>query len=121
MQTATHDGVKLDACKTCRGVWFDHDELAFIWRLELSTSIQRHQGQTGGLTAGDGALVVADALMYSPWLVFQGAHVAGHAAAVSVEALTHAPEAIAGVAEVAGEAAGGVFMTIIEILGDLFS
>lgn len=121
METATHEGVKLDACRSCKGVWFDHDELSFIWRLELSTSIQRHQNQPGGLAGGDGALVVADALMYSPWLVFQGAHMAGHAAAVSVEALTHAPEAIAGVAEVAGEAAGGVFMTIIEILGDLFS
>jgi Zn-finger nucleic acid-binding protein len=119
METATHQGVQLDACKSCKGVWFDHSELASLWQLELVTSLQKHQSRSS--VAGEGPLVVLDALAYTPWLVFEGAHLTGHVVAASAEALAQAPQAVGVVVEAAGEAAEGVFATILEILGDLFS
>ena len=119
MQSATQHGVKLDACRSCKGVWFDHDELMSIWRLELATSVRRHETPPGGV-AETGALVVLDALTYSPWLALEGMHAAGHVIGASAGALAHAPEAVGGMVEVAGEAASGVFATILEIIGGLF-
>ena len=119
MQAATQHGVKLDACRSCKGVWFDHEELMAIWRLELSSSLRRHELATPG--AGEtGALVVLEALTYSPWLALEGVHVAGHVLDASASALAHAPEAVGGMVEVAGEAASGVFAAIVEIISGLF-
>lgn len=121
MDAATHQGVRLDACRSCKGVWFDHDELASIWRLEFVSSLQKRRAPGAPSVAADGALVVLDALSYSPWLAFEGAHLAGHAVAASAEVLSHAPEAAVVAVEVAGDAAAGVFETIVEILSGLFS
>jgi Zn-finger nucleic acid-binding protein len=122
METATHQGVQLDACKSCKGVWFDHSELASLWQLELTTSLQKRQNRSNvSSISGDGSLVVLDALVYTPWLVFEGAHLTGHVVAASAEALAQAPQAVGVVVEAAGEAAEGVFETILEILGSLFS
>lgn len=122
METATHQAVRLDACRSCKGVWFDHSELASLWQVELATSLQKRQSRSSGSpVAGSGTLVVLDALTYSPWLVFEGMHAAGHAVAHSAEALAQAPEAVGVVVEAAGEAAEGVFETILEILSGFFS
>ena len=121
MEVATHDGVSLDVCRRCRGVWFDHDELAAIWRMELAAAVQRRGGPRALGDARDGTLVLLDVLAYSPELAFVGARAAGHVIGASAQALTHAPEAVGMAAEVAGEAAAGVFETIVEIIGGLFS
>ena len=122
METASHEGLRLDACRSCRGVWFDHAELAAIWRVELAAAVQRRRGAGRPLhDARDGSLVLLDVLAFSPELAFVGARAAGHAIGASAEALSHAPEAVGAAAEVAGEAAAGVFEAIVEILGGLFS
>jgi Zn-finger nucleic acid-binding protein len=126
METATHRGVKLDACRSCKGVWFDHSELASVWLLAFATSLRNRQSPSRVRGAAeDGTLVVLDALMYTPWLVVDGMRVAGHAAAMSADALggalAHAPEAASVVVEAAGDAAAGVFETVVEILCGLFS
>ena len=119
MQSATQHGVKLDACRSCKGVWFDHEELMSIWRLELASSLRRHEVAAPGV-GQTGALVVLEALTYSPWLALEGVHAAGHVIDASASALAHAPEAVGGVVEVAGEAASGVFAAIVEIISGLF-
>jgi Zn-finger nucleic acid-binding protein len=122
MKTATHAGVKLDACSSCKGVWFDHEELASIWRKEFTSSMQKRSGQSGsGLAASDmGAYVVLDALSYSPWLAFEGIRLAGHVVAGSAEALSHAPQVAGAVVDAAGDAASGVFEILMDIIGSLF-
>jgi len=122
MEAATHHGVKLDACRSCKGVWFDHEELASIWRLELATSVGKRGTRSRPVGAvEDSALVVLEALSYSPWLALEGMHVAGHVIGASGEALAHAPEAVGGLVEVAGDAATSVFETIVDVISGLFS
>jgi Zn-finger nucleic acid-binding protein len=122
METATHRGVRLDACRSCKGVWFDHSELASVWLLAFATSLRNRQSPSRVPDAAeDGTLVVLDALTYAPWLVVDGMRVAGHAAAISADALAQAPQAVGVVVEAAGDAAAGVFEAVLEILGGLFS
>lgn len=120
MQSSTHNDVKLDACSSCKGIWFDHEELVSIWRLELASSVRRHGAVAGPGAAETGALVVLDALTFSPWLAFEGIHAAGHVIGASAGALAHAPEAVGGMVEVAADAASGVFETILEIISGFF-
>lgn len=119
LETRTHQGLTLDVCRSCKGVWFDHAELAAIWTLSLSAAVERHRGEPG-VTSDDGSDVLVAALLYSPDLVFYGAYAAGHVAGAGVEVLANAPEAAIGAAEVVGEAAGGVFDVILEIIGGIF-
>ncbi|MBW3629152.1 MAG: zf-TFIIB domain-containing protein [Gemmatimonadetes bacterium] len=121
MKVATHEGLRLDSCSTCKGIWFDHHELSAIWRMELSAAVDRHRGRTGaGVADSDGGLVLLEALAWNPGLVFYGAHAAGHLAGASVNALANAPEAAGAAVEAAGEAAVGVFELIMEIISGFF-
>jgi Zn-finger nucleic acid-binding protein len=119
MEHAEHGGVRVDVCRSCKGVWFDHDELAAVWNEAFGRAISHRTGRTAA--AGDGALSLMEALSYDPFLAFYGVHAAGHVLGASVDALAHAPGAAEGAIEAAGEVAGGVFETICEILGGLFS
>lgn len=137
MHAEVHDGLRLDLCRACKGVWFDHVELAAIWTLALERTAHRssgtglassHSGRRAMDTAGDGVETLAYVLAYSPDLLFYGAHAAGYAVQASAEALASAPEAAAGLAaasveaaSVAGEAAASVFEAVLEIIGGLFS
>jgi Zn-finger nucleic acid-binding protein len=117
--------VRLDVCRSCKGVWFDHDELESIWKLELQAHVQR-RGETNELTAG--SLVLLEALTYDPFLAFYGVQAAGYALGGAAEliskapaAFAAAPEAVSGMVEVAGEAASSVFETIVEIISGIFN
>jgi Zn-finger nucleic acid-binding protein len=125
MQHAFHDGINLDVCRSCKGVWFDHDELELIWKLQVNALVAKRKSALND--AGMGSLVVLDALTYDPFLAYYGIQVAGHAIGGAVQALTHipgalanVPEAAGGLAEAAGEIASSVFETIAEIIGGLF-
>ncbi|HEX2091123.1 MAG TPA: zf-TFIIB domain-containing protein [Longimicrobiaceae bacterium] len=119
MQRQTVKGVTLDACGSCKGVWFDHAELAVLWSLSLAAAMAKHRGGGSVNPSFYGPDFPVDALLDSPDLVFHGARAAGHAVASSAEALAHAPEAAAGVFSVIGDAAAAVFQVVLEILGSL--
>ena len=113
-----HEGLRLDLCRRCRGVWFDHAELHALWRLSLTASRRQHRGEMVGDV---GAWVLLDTLMYSPELLFLGARAAGMAVEGGMQVLTNAPEVATGAVEVVGDAATGVFDAILEIIGGVFS
>lgn len=127
MQAEVHDGLRLDVCRTCKGVWFDHVELAAIWNLALERSMHRKPGKGIARSAGaidvaeDSAIALTYALAYSPEIVLYGARAAGYAVSASAEALVNAPEAAAGLAAGVGEAAATVFESVLEIISGLFS
>lgn len=124
MDAHTHDGLRLDTCRNCKGVWFDHVELAAIWSLALDRVAQRRSPGTSPATTPsateDGTIVLMYALAYSPEVVLYGARAAGYAVSASAEALANAPEAAAGLIGGAGEAAASVFETILDIISGLF-
>ena len=122
MRVALHDGLRLDTCSHCKGVWFDHHELAAIWKLEVEAAVARRRHRRGSLTPYDeGTYGLLEVLAWHPGLVFYGVDAAGHAVAAGVSALGNAPETAAVVVEAAGEAAEGVFETIVEIISGFFS
>jgi len=126
MEAQVHEGLRLDVCRHCHGVWFDHAELARIWSLTLGETRRARMASRVGAShrsgaAGDVGEVLLYSLAYSPDVVLYGAHAAGYVISASAHALASAPEAAAGFAEAAGEAAGGVFEAILDIINGLFS
>ncbi|MEO5567330.1 MAG: zf-TFIIB domain-containing protein [Gemmatimonadaceae bacterium] len=105
MERRETDGLILDICKHCQGVWFDNAELTAIWRLNLkaATEKRRRGGGDGFDTGGD---ILLGAMFWNPGLVVYG----GHAAA----------EVVGSVAGAAAEASASVFETIFEIISGLF-
>jgi Zn-finger nucleic acid-binding protein len=116
LDAQTYQNIRLDVCKSCRGVWFDHAELAAIWKLRLEKGRTRHGGTGLTAPADAGGLLVVDSLMFMPDVLFLGARAAGYAISGAADAV-----ASSGLAEGVGEAAGSVFETIVEIIGGLFS
>jgi hypothetical protein len=119
MRVARQGDLNLDFCSHCRGVWFDHEELTGIWRLEVE-SLARRRRSTSLDTAAD--MVLLDVLLFDPFLTFYGVHAAGHVVGAAGEALagSGAAEAVGEVAGAAGEAASSLFETIVEIIGGIF-
>jgi Zn-finger nucleic acid-binding protein len=116
LEPQTYQNIRLDVCKSCRGVWFDRAELAAIWKLRLEKGMTRHGG-TGLTTPADArGLLVVDALLYMPDVLFLGARAAGYAISGAAEAV-----ASSGVAGGVADAAGSVFEAILEIIGGIFS
>jgi hypothetical protein len=124
MHSEVHEGLRLDVCRGCKGVWFDRVELARIWDLTLGETRRARRGSGLGASSGaaeDTGIVLLHALAYSPEIVLYGAHAAGYAVSASAQVLASAPEAAAGLVGAAGEAAGGVFEAILDIISGLFS
>jgi hypothetical protein len=97
-------------------VWFDHAELATIWKLSLDTALSRRGDAGLSANAHVASYIVLDALMYTPDVLFLGARAAGYAVSGAAEAV-----ASGGLVEGVGEAAGSVFEVIVEIIGGIFS
>ncbi len=116
LEPQTYQDIRLDACKSCRGVWFDHAELAAVWKLSLDTTMRRRGDAGLSANADASGLIVLDALMYTPDVLFLGARAAGYAVSGAAEAVANS-----GLVDGVGEAAGGVFEVIVEIIGGLFS
>ena len=112
----TFQNVRLDACRSCRGVWFDHAELEAIWKLSLDSSLRRRGNEGLSANADGSALVVVDALMFMPDVLFLGARAAGYAVSGAAEGV-----AGSGLIQGVGDAAGSVFETVVEIIAGLFS
>jgi Zn-finger nucleic acid-binding protein len=116
LEPQAYQNVRLDVCKSCRGVWFDHAELAAIWKLSLRTDVAR--GRDAGLSANvdTSSLLVVDALLYMPDVLFLGARAAGYVVSGAADAV-----ASSGMAGGVADAAGSVFEAIVEIIGGIFS
>jgi Zn-finger nucleic acid-binding protein len=119
MERRSRDGLTLDVCTHCRGVWFDHAELTALWSANLAAAMER-KAANGMTMAAAGGDVLIDALIWTPELVVYGAYAAGHVASAAAQGLVHAPGAVVGAAEVVGEAASGLFETIVEIISSIF-
>ncbi|HEU5184218.1 MAG TPA: zf-TFIIB domain-containing protein [Gemmatimonadaceae bacterium] len=116
LEPQTYRGVRLDVCRSCRGVWFDHVELEAIWKLGVAAAATRHANPGLLGNVDNSGLLVFDVLMYAPDLVFYGARAAGYAVTGVAEAA-----ASGGLIEGVGEAAGSVFEAIVEIIAGIFS
>jgi Zn-finger nucleic acid-binding protein len=119
MRASEQDGMRLDYCPRDKGVWFDHDELTGIWKLEVGALVRRRGSRE--LEVGDD-IVLLDALLLDPFVMYYGISAAAHVGGAAVHAV-----ASSGAAEVAGEAAGAVgevassiFEAIAEIIGGIF-
>lgn len=119
MRAAAIGPMRLDTCEKCRGIWFDHHEISSIWQLELGAALERRR-RTGMDLDDAGSLLLLDALMWHPGMLYLGAHAVGNVVGASAHMLANAPEAAGGVVEAAGEAAAGVFETILEIISGFF-
>lgn len=116
LEAQTYQNIRLDVCKSCRGVWFDHAELAAIWKLQLEAGVTRRRNTGLATTADAPGLLVVDALIFMPDVLFLGARAAGYALSGAAEAVSSS-----GVAEGVADAAGSVFEAIVEIIGGIFS
>jgi Zn-finger nucleic acid-binding protein len=116
-----HEGLRLDVCNRCKGIWFDHIELEAIWKSALNASSvrapKRSRGAVGADTTAD---VLASTLFFAPDILFYGAYSAGMALETGAGALMNAPEAIGGLAEGVGEAAASTFDSVLEIISGIF-
>ncbi len=117
--------LRLDVCRNCKGVWFDHDEIGAIWRLQLDGLLKRRRGASTDPSTGSGVLL--EALTYDPFLAYYGMYAAGHAVAGAAQVLSHAPgilaqapEVVAGAAQAAAEVASSAFDVIVEIIAGIF-
>ncbi len=119
------EGLKLDLCQTCKGVWFDNIELAEIWNRQLaSQASQQSRGKDAGAT-GDGASLFLEVLAWTPVdIIASGmdAGLQGGATIVDVTAqvISKVPEGAGTLIEATGGLAESVFETIAEIIAEIF-
>ena len=105
MERRPVQGVTLDLCRRCQGVWFDNAELTAIWRMNAAALAAKRKGTLSD-GAELGASVLLESMFWAPSLVVHGGVAAAHG--------------IGAAAEVAGSAAEGVFSTIVELISGLF-
>jgi len=109
------EGLRLDACRRCRGVWFDNTELAAIWNKAIAGTAVERRGQAPAGMAADNFLfdMVLFSTLTNPYLGVAGAHVIGGV-------VSGVGELAAPAAEAAGEAASSVFGVIADLIGSIF-
>ena len=99
------NGLVLDLCQRCQGVWFDHKELSAVWKLSLDAATTRKSSRMGE-AAAIGGDVLMNAMFWSPGLVVDGAVGAVELGGAALEA--------------AGGAAEGIFEAILGFISSLF-
>lgn len=144
MQVRDYQGLKLDLCQDCKGVWFDNIELAQLWNLSLQGGVQPGEGGPDGeqhgfsdILLGSADFILQDPFLTmevieaAPWMVeglIEGAEALPELAGSLFEGAAHLPEVAGSIFEGAGDLAGGlaeasgsIFEFIADLLGDLFS
>jgi Zn-finger nucleic acid-binding protein len=119
MDRARYGELTLDVCARCKGVWFDHHELAAIWKLQLGDALTVRRSAPGE-SVELASYVLLDALMWHPGLLYYGAAGAAQAASAAVQGIANAPEIAVGAVEAVGEAAEGVFEVVMGVVAALF-
>jgi Zn-finger nucleic acid-binding protein len=123
MERREVQGLHLDFCRACRGVWFDRIELAEIWNLHLDASSKRKSAalqEAATLAAGVGE-VAAEVVFWNPELLVVGGRALGHGAKAAAELAGQAPEVLGAAVEAGGNLAGSVFEAIADIIGGIFN
>jgi Zn-finger nucleic acid-binding protein len=104
MKRVARNGLVLDVCERCQGVWFDHKELAAVWKLSIDAAMTRRTSGSDALAIGGDVLL--NAMFWTPGLVIDGAIGAAHLGGAALEA--------------AGGAAEGVFEAILGFISSFF-
>lgn len=118
MAAVALEDMRLDVCRSCRGVWFDRHEIVAIWSDQVRSILAARRGQS---TTTHSNLLLVDALSYSPDVVFYGIRAAGDLGGSAGGALAGAADAVGAAAEVAGDVAAGVLEVVAGIIGGFFS
>ena len=105
MKRLATNGLVLDACERCQGVWFDNKELAAVWKLSIDAATARRSSRAGDALAVGGD-VLLNTMFWAPGLVIDGAIGAAQVGGAALEA--------------AGGAAEGVFEAILGFISSLF-
>lgn len=105
MKRHSVNGLVLDVCERCQGVWFDHKELSAIWKLSFDAATARKSSRMGE-AAAIGGDVLMNAMFWTPGLVVDGAVGAAQLGGAALEA--------------AGGAAESVFEAILGFISSLF-
>ncbi len=122
-----YEDLKLDVCKSCKGVWFDNADLTRIWNGQLDRHAKRElaRHQRSSSAASDGVPLFLDVLCTDPYGAYVVADLAveagGAAVHVAAEAASNAPELAGAVIEGGADLAGSTFEAIAEIVGGIFS
>lgn len=126
LEPVERDGLRLDACRTCRGAWFDNVELGAIWNDRVAALARRAGGPRAPAAYGADYFLL-DAVLWGPDLVLNGVALGVHAAGEGLGVLANGVAGAGGLGDVAGAAlegtgqlAGSVFETIADIIGGLF-
>jgi Zn-finger nucleic acid-binding protein len=119
LRRLTQEGLTVDACPTCRGVWFDNVELAEIWNRTLSSVARRRPGLVQPATV-DADHFLLYSMIWAPDVTL----LAGQAAVGAAGALAPVAEAAGAAAgaavEATGELASGVFSAIADLVSGIF-
>lgn len=101
MEAVKHGDITLDLCTTCRGVWFDREELGHIWSAALAR-VQREKGRQGtashskALGGVDPAPALIDVLAFTPDLAVVAGEASLRGAAASLDVVLNAVPEVAG-------------------------
>lgn len=124
MQRRLYDGLALDVCSSCKGVWFDHVELRSVWSLAIAEFSRKQPGR-GSEALAVGGDVLLHSLFWAPGMVVHAGLGVAHGVSSAAGALGNlsvdgAASAAMGAAEAVGGAAEGVFETIMGIISSIF-
>jgi len=106
MKRRNVNGLVLDLCERCHGVWFDHKELNAVWTIAQQMMSARRGSSTAADALAIGGDVLMNAMFWTPGLVVEGAVGAAHLGGAALEA--------------AGGAAEGIFEAILGFISALF-
>lgn len=121
LRRVTEQGVTVDVCRRCEGLWLDHHELSSLWAAAAAVAVAHHGGVLDDLSSVADASSLLDVLFYAPDLVRGTAYVAGEGVELVANVAGTVSEAgglfsaVGGVLEVAGDAAGAVFGVIADV------
>jgi len=116
MERETRTGLRLDVCRSCRGAWFDNDQLRAIWKSQLAASAATQQSKGGG--GWDIPHIDLDGADAGGGISLP--ELSGDPIPAVPDALASAFDGIVWVIEAGGDAAGAVFEVIGSILLGIF-
>jgi Zn-finger nucleic acid-binding protein len=119
LEPVRKDDLKLDACRACRGVWFDNAELAELWNRKVA-ALPAVQGTAGPALVRRDHFSLGDVLVADPLTTWVVADAAGNLAHAAAPALGGLGQAAGGAVEATGELAGSVFEAIAGLIGSIF-